>query len=62
MCTAQILVPDLSRNMMADINLLIVKKHSIDSLDSSVRGLGCLIMNIAIAARTTLLVSSDLAR
>jgi hypothetical protein len=48
--------------MMADINLLIVKKHSIDSLDSSLRGLGCLIMNIAIAARATLLVSSDLAR
>jgi len=48
--------------MMADINLLIVKKHSIDSLDSSIRGLGCLIMNIAIATRATLLVSSDLAR
>jgi hypothetical protein len=47
---------------MADINLLIIKKHSIDGLDSSVRGLGCLIMNIAIAARATLLVSSDLAR
>lgn len=55
-------MPNLSRNMMPDIDLLIVKKHSIDSLNSSVRGLSCLIMNIAIPTRATLLVSGDLAR
>jgi hypothetical protein len=48
--------------MMPDIDLLIVQKHSIDSLDSSVRGLSCLIMNITIATGATLLVGSDLAR
>jgi hypothetical protein len=47
--------------MMPDIDLLIVEKHSIDGLNSSVRGLSCLIMNIAIATRATLLVGSDLA-
>jgi hypothetical protein len=47
--------------MIPDIDLLIVQKHSIDGLDSSLRGLSCLIMNIAIATRSTLLVSSDLA-
>ena len=46
---------------MPDIDLLIVQKHSIDSLDSGVRGLSCLIMNIAIATRATLFISSDFA-
>jgi hypothetical protein len=47
--------------MIPDIDLLIVQKHSIYSLDSSLRGLSCLIMNIAITTRPTLLVSGDFA-
>jgi hypothetical protein len=47
---------------MPDVHLLIVEEHSIDSFNSTIRGLGCLIMNIAIATRAALFVGSDLAR
>ena len=53
---------DLPRYMMPDVHLLIIEEHSIDSFNSSICGLGCLIMNIAIATRATLFVGSDLAR
>jgi hypothetical protein len=47
---------------MPYVDLLIIEKHSIDSLNSSIRGLSCLIMDKAIATRPTLLVGSNLAR
>lgn len=53
---------DLPRYMMPDVHLFIVKEHSIDGFNSSICGLGCLIMNIAIATRAALFVGSDLAR
>jgi len=53
---------DLPRYMMPNVDLLIVKKHYIDGFNSNICGLGCLIMNIAIATRAALFVGSDLAR
>jgi hypothetical protein len=56
------MVSDLPGYMIANVDLLIVKKHSIDSFNSCLCGFSCLIMNIAIATGAALLVGSDLAR
>jgi len=48
--------------MMPNVDLLIIEKHSINSLDGGLGGLSSLIMNIAIATGAALFIGSDLAR
>lgn len=48
--------------MVPDVNLLIVEKHAIDSLDSRLGGLSSLIVDISVTARATLLIGGDFAR
>jgi hypothetical protein len=52
----------LARDVMSDINFLIVEKHAVDSLDGTISSLSGLIMNEAIALGASMFVSSDLAR
>lgn len=44
---------------MADVNFLVVQKHTIDSLDSGFRGLRGLIMNKSITFRSAMFVSGN---
>ena len=46
---------------MADVDLLVVQQHAIDSLDSSLRSLGGLIMDETIALGAAWVVGSDFA-
>jgi hypothetical protein len=48
--------------MMPNVDLLIVKQHSIDSFNSGLCGFSRLVVNIAIATGAALFVGSDLAR
>lgn len=54
--------PHLARNVMPNIDFLVVQKHPIDGFDSGVGGLSGLIVDIAIATRATLLIGGNLAR
>jgi len=47
---------------MADIDLLVVEQHAVDGLDSTISGLGGLVVNKAIALGAALLIGGDLAR
>ena len=47
---------------MADVDLLVVQQHAIDSLDGSVSGLGGLVVDETVTLGSALLISSDLAR
>ena len=47
---------------MTNIDILVVQKHTIDSLDGSVSGLGGLVVDETVTLGTALLISSDLAR
>lgn len=46
---------------MADVNLLVVQQHAVDSLDGGVSSLGGLIVDEAVALGTSVLIRSDLA-
>lgn len=46
---------------MADVDLFVVEKHAIDSLDGSVGSLGGLVVDKAIALGAALFVGRDLA-
>ena len=52
----------LLRNVVSNIDLLIVQKHTVDGLDGSLGSFSSLVVNEAIALGTTLLVGSNLAR
>ena len=47
---------------MADVDLLVVQQHAVDSLDSSLRGLGGLVVDEAVALGAAVLIGGDLAR
>ena len=47
---------------MADIDLLVVQKHTIDGFDGSLGSLGGLVVDEAVALGAALLVGGDLAR
>ena len=55
-------VTDLLGDVVADVNLLVVQKHTVDSLDSGIGGLGGLVVNEAVALGAALLIGCDLAR
>jgi hypothetical protein len=48
--------------MVPDVDLFVIKKHAIHSLDSSIGGLGCLIMNETVSFGAPDFVGGDLAR
>ena len=48
--------------MRADVHLLVVEQHAVDSLDSSLRGLGGLVVDEAVALGAAVLIGGDLAR
>jgi hypothetical protein len=52
----------LARDMMPNIDFLVVKKHPIDGFDSGIGGLSGLIVDIAITTRAALLIGGYLAR
>jgi hypothetical protein len=52
----------LSRNVIPNVDLLIIQKHPIDSFYSNLGGLSRLIVNISITTRATLFVGCDFAR
>jgi hypothetical protein len=52
----------LPRDVMSDVNLLVIEKHAIDRLDSTVCSLGGFVMNKAIALGASMFIGSDLAR
>jgi hypothetical protein len=47
---------------MSDVNLSVVKEHTIDSLNSRFRRLRCIIMNETVTLGTTTFVGTDFAR
>lgn len=47
---------------MADVDLLVVQKHAVDSLNGSLSGLGGLVVDETVALRAALLIGSNLAR
>ena len=47
---------------MADVDLLVVEQHAVDSLDGSLGGLSGLVVNETVALGTAMLVGGDLAR
>lgn len=47
--------------MVADVDLLVVQKHAVDSLDGSFSGLGGLVMDETVALGSTLVIGGDLA-
>ena len=53
---------DLLRDVVSDIHLLVVEKHTVDGLNGSVGSLGGLVMNETIALRAAVFVSCNLAR
>lgn len=53
---------NLARDVVPDVNLLVVEKHAVDSLDSRLGGLSSLIVDITVTARATLLIGGDFAR
>jgi hypothetical protein len=48
--------------MVSDIHFLVVEKHAIDSLDCTVRGFSCLVMDEPVAFGTAVFVSGHFAR
>lgn len=52
---------DLARNVMSDINLLVIEKHAIDSLDGAISSFGGLVMNESISLGATMFVCSNFA-
>ncbi len=46
---------------MADVDLLVVQQHAVDSLDGGLGGLGSLIVDETVALGTAVLVGGDLA-
>lgn len=52
---------DLLRDMVPDVDLLVVQKHAIDGFDGSLSSLSGLIVHKTVALRVTLIVSGDLA-
>jgi hypothetical protein len=48
--------------MVSNIYLLVVEKHTIDGCDGSLSSFGRLIMNEAVAFRTTMFIGCDFAR
>jgi hypothetical protein len=56
------IVTNLARDVVTDVYLFVVQQHAIDMSDGGIGKLSSLIMHKAIALRTTLLVSGDLAR
>jgi hypothetical protein len=53
--------PLLFRNVMSDVNLLVVQEHAIDGLDGGIGSLGGLVVDETVPSGTTVLVGSDLA-
>ena len=47
---------------MADVDLLVVQQHAVDSLDGSLRGLGGLVVDEAVALGAAVLIGGYLAR
>lgn len=47
---------------MSDVDLLVVQQHAVDGLDSTVGGLGSLVVDKSIALGATMLVGGDFAR
>ena len=47
---------------MADVDLLVVQQHAVDSLDGSLGGLSGLVVNETVALGPAMLVGGDLAR
>ena len=48
--------------MVADVDLLVVQQHAVDSLDGSLGGLSGLVVNETVALGTAMLIGGDLAR
>ena len=48
--------------MVADVDLLVVEQHAVDSLDGSLGGLSGLVVNETVALGPAMLVGGDLAR
>lgn len=48
-------------NVVTDVDLLVVEKHTVDSLDGGIGGLTGLVVNETVASGLTVLVSGDLA-
>lgn len=46
---------------MTDVNLFVVEKHAVNGLDCILRGFIGLVVNEAVAFRTSLLIGSNLA-
>ena len=46
---------------MADVDLLVVQQHAVDSLDGSLGGLSGLVVNETVALGTAVLIGGDLA-
>ena len=46
---------------MADVDLLVVQQHAVDSLDGSLGGLSGLVVNETVALGTAVLIRSNLA-
>jgi len=52
----------LARDMEADVDLFVIKQHTVDSLYGVVSSLRSLVMDEAISLRASMFVCSDLAR
>ena len=52
---------NLLRDVVADVHLLVVQKHTVDGLDGGLGSLGGLVVNKAVALEPALLIGGDLA-
>ena len=52
---------DLLGDVVADVDLLVVQKHAVDSLDGGIGSLGGLVVDETVALGTTLLIGGNLA-
>jgi len=53
---------DFTRDMKANINLLVIEQHSMDVLNGMLSCLGSLVVDKTVSSGTTLLICSNLAR
>ena len=52
---------NLLRNVVTDVNLLVVEQHAVDSLDSRIGGLRSIVVNETVATRKSILIGGDFA-
>ena len=51
----------LAGDVVADIHLLVVEQHAVDGLDSSLSSFGSLIVDVAVASGTAVLIGRNFA-